>query len=538
MKVQYFKSRNSLFLIGCLALNNVLAQGAAEIISDLQFLDQNFQDCVLENASDNGWDTVDEMTNLDCYDSNIASASGIEQLIALTDLTLWRNNLEEIDLSANTDLVYLDLDENNLTSVNLDTNSKLENLFISDNLLTSIDISNNSNIYQLELNNDYLTSIELGNNLDLEYLYLDSNFITQIDISNNTNLFELDLDDNNLSSIDLSNNTALTELDIDRNQLTSIDVSSNTGLDNLELKNNLLTTIDVSNNTGLTELDLHQNLLTTIDVSSNTELVYLDVDNNLLETINIDSNQNLEELWIIENLLNQAAHDYLESLDGIGGLFVNKSASPMVVETIASSSELSFVLATGGNTSSAEFFGGSSADGGITQGNSFFQSENLTIGGGTAPQSADVGKAGEIFIVMRDKQADSDTFYYRDETGNFIRWNTNFNSLGAAYEISSLGSMESFSIYNGTILDGSYRFFLGYSLADGSGPLHFNGQAMQVNISPDTELTLDEDVSDSVEEDEWDYFQVSNATKVELSNLSGDVDLYVSNSTPPYIFRL
>jgi hypothetical protein len=529
MKFQYFKIRHSIFLIACLALNNALAQSASDNISDLEFLDQNFQDCVLLNAEEDDVTTVGEMTALDCTDSNIASTQGIEQLTALEWLTLWRNNLVEIDLSANIELDYLDLDENNLTTIDLSANTKLEKIYLSDNDLTEIDVSSNAALFTIWIDNNNLSEIDISNNIDLEFLLLNENNLTELDVSTNTALIELDLDDNNLTTIDLSNNIDLFELDIDRNQLTAIDVSSNTGLDNLELKNNQLTSIDVSNNTALTELDLHQNLLTTIDVSSNTELIYLDVDNNLLETINIDSNQNLEDLWIIENLLNQATHDYLDSLD----LFVSKSTSPVDVATIANDSQLSFILATGGNTSSAEFFGGSSADGGTTFGNSFLQSENLTIGGGTAPQSADVGKAGEIFIVMRDKQANSDTFYYRDETGNFIRWNTNFNSLGAAYEISSLGSMETFSIYNGTILDGSYRFFLGYSLADGSGPLHFNGQAMQVNISADTELTLDEDVSDSVEEDEWDYFQVSNATKVELSNLSGDLDLYVSNSTPP-----
>jgi RHS repeat-associated protein len=58
------------------------------------------QACVLDEAASNGWSTVDEVTALNCANSNITDFTGLE---ALTDL-------DTLDLSGNTDIRCADLD--------------------------------------------------------------------------------------------------------------------------------------------------------------------------------------------------------------------------------------------------------------------------------------------------------------------------------------------------------------------------------------------------------------------------------------------
>lgn len=69
-------------------------------VNELPFSDSALQACVLNEAASNGWSTVDEVTALNCANSDISDLTGLD---ALTDL-------ETLDLSGNTDILCSDLD--------------------------------------------------------------------------------------------------------------------------------------------------------------------------------------------------------------------------------------------------------------------------------------------------------------------------------------------------------------------------------------------------------------------------------------------
>ena len=69
-------------------------------VNQLPFTDTALQACVLDEAASNGWSTVDEVTALNCANSNITDLAGLE---TLTDL-------DTLDLSGNTDIPCTDLD--------------------------------------------------------------------------------------------------------------------------------------------------------------------------------------------------------------------------------------------------------------------------------------------------------------------------------------------------------------------------------------------------------------------------------------------
>jgi RHS repeat-associated protein len=70
------------------------------LVNELPFTDTALQACVLNEAANNGWSTIDEVTALSCANSNITDLTGLE---ALADL-------DTLDLSGNTDLLCSDLD--------------------------------------------------------------------------------------------------------------------------------------------------------------------------------------------------------------------------------------------------------------------------------------------------------------------------------------------------------------------------------------------------------------------------------------------
>lgn len=149
-----------------------------------------------------------------------------------------------------------------------------------------------------------------------------------------------------------------------------------------------------------------------------------------------------------------------------------------VVDTIATRTTLELVTTSDGSTTTARFGAGASADNGATTASSFAANAAITIGGSVTPQAADVGEAGEIFVVLYTDTA----LTYLDVDGVYINWNGGLKTIQPAYEVSALDSVETFEVFTGNVQSGLYRVFLGYRLASG-GPLHFNAKAFRLTVN-------------------------------------------------------
>lgn len=109
------------------------------------------------------------------------------------------------------------------------------------------------NLETLQCVSNQLNSIDVSANTKLTTLYCSHNNLTTLDLSANTELLKLDCSGNELTALDLSANTKLTDLVFMINHLTSIDVSALTELEHLRFSNNDLTTLDLRNNKKLVE---------------------------------------------------------------------------------------------------------------------------------------------------------------------------------------------------------------------------------------------------------------------------------------------
>ncbi len=181
------------------------------------FPDANFRDYLLGYANGDGYisqDKAADISNISVYGFSISSLKGIEYFTGLESLSCYNNPLTELDVSNNTELMYLYCNNNQLTELDVSNNTALDILGCTNNRLTELDLSNNTELTELYCYNNQLTELDLSNNTALKVLGCNGNQLTELDVSNNTELTDLDCYNNQLTELDLSSNDKLTNMDI------------------------------------------------------------------------------------------------------------------------------------------------------------------------------------------------------------------------------------------------------------------------------------------------------------------------------------
>jgi len=213
--------------------------------------------------------------NLNANFGEIADLTGIEGFVNLKFLSAARQKIERVDLSSNT---------------------LLDTLNILGNRLSSIDLSKNTNLIFVDMqSNDFSSSssiVGLSNATNLKDLDLSHNYLEEFSIHNES-LEILHMSHNDLKSIDTDGAINLQHVFMPSNQLETVDFSTNISLETLLIAGNKLQHIDLENNTRLTHLYVASNSLTRLDVSHNNELEDLRVDRNPdLTCVKINDTQN------------------------------------------------------------------------------------------------------------------------------------------------------------------------------------------------------------------------------------------------------
>ena len=159
----------------------------------------------------------------------IADLTGIEDFAALEQFAIALNPITEIDLSNNSNLVYVGIRATDISSFNL-SNNNLEELVCYQNWgLNSVTVSG-SNVKYLDLFENGLTQVDVTNCPALERLDFYYNYVQFIDVTNNPNLINLRVGTNPLQSLDVTNNPLLETLSVGHSNIPSLDLSQNTQL--------------------------------------------------------------------------------------------------------------------------------------------------------------------------------------------------------------------------------------------------------------------------------------------------------------------
>ena len=289
------------------------------------------------------------MRGLYLQGNRVSDASSLANLARMQVLVLHSNDISEIDLTAMTDLRFLDLGNNDLTTVDLSgqrtrggenaRTSKLYALWLQNNRLTSIDLSgltalqdrpdgtshpnyvslrldNNQltsinglrdlarQVWSLRLENNRLTSVDLRGAEHLHYLHLNANPISNTSdlpgLSALTDLRRLYLYETDISSIDLSGFSRLERAFLNDNDLMSVDVTGLDSIQRLWLRGNRITQITGLRDIGdtLISLNLRTNRLSSIDLSGLTNLRQLYLSDNQLGAVDLRPVTQLGVLWL------------------------------------------------------------------------------------------------------------------------------------------------------------------------------------------------------------------------------------------------
>lgn len=266
--------------------------GSLPITSDF-FPDDNFRAVLLHKSYDKNQDgdfsseEIKAITSLYVYDRSIQSLAGIEYFTNLSTLTCGRNNLTELNLSANTNLTSLSCELNSLLSLDLSSCPSLTRLGCAGNQLTSLDLSSCSSLTSLECGSNQLTSLDLSSCSSLTSLICNHSQITSLDLNSCQSIEEVDCSYGSITSLDVSHHTALRRLDCKSNPFKSLDLSFCQSLEEVDCSHDQLTSLELESCSSLTTFNCSYNQLTSLNLSSCSSLTSLDCRHNQISYLDL-----------------------------------------------------------------------------------------------------------------------------------------------------------------------------------------------------------------------------------------------------------
>lgn len=165
---------------------------------------------------------------------------------------------EELDLSAQKDLVYLDCSGGALVQLNLEHNSKLEVLKCAGNQLTGLSISHLKQLKELDCSQNQLTELDLSNLDKLESVNAARNKIRSPKLGGLPHLKTLSLAENPLEKVLKIDLPELLWLKVSRCGLEKLELVNAPNLEGLECSENKLSSLNLAN-TKIQALDCFLN---------------------------------------------------------------------------------------------------------------------------------------------------------------------------------------------------------------------------------------------------------------------------------------
>lgn len=136
-------------------------------------------------------------------------------------------------------------------------------------------------------------------------------------------------------------------------------------------------------------------------------------------------------------------------------------------------------------TTTAQFFGGVSADNGISFKTSFLPTDSLDVKALIQVESGHINRVGNLYVILGTGQQ----FFMRDSGGNFLPWDLTLPKLQATVVNKTLAASEAITILDdakfGTLglAGNSFTMFLAYRLTASPDELYFSGSPASFSIA-------------------------------------------------------
>ncbi len=162
------------------------------------------------------------------------------------------------------------------------------------------------------------------------------------------------------------------------------------------------------------------------------------------------------------------------------------AATMVTLPALAQLPELASPSTGSGASTSAQFFGGASADNGLSFGAEFAFDQAIDITGEIRPEASHVDTTGNIYLVAQL----GEQLLYRDTDGNYLPWDINdLSTLQPTAAGKTLAAVEALTIVDDIALGPAGVFgttlsiFFAYDTAAAPGELYFSGAPLAVTIA-------------------------------------------------------
>ena len=142
------------------------------------------------------------------------------------------------------------------------------------------------------------------------------------------------------------------------------------------------------------------------------------------------------------------------------------------------------IVRSDGTVSKSSISIGGSSDNGDSYSTSYTVNDKIVLTAKIYPDEADVGKAGELYVVIRSKALGLKIFKALNEDGKWELWNGSLKKLPPAKTVDELQSMEEINIYSGYMTKGQRLIYVGYSLyTDGKPVITTSLTPLKIEVS-------------------------------------------------------
>ena len=146
--------------------------------------------------------------------------------------------------------------------------------------------------------------------------------------------------------------------------------------------------------------------------------------------------------------------------------------------------ELDLPSTVSGGSTTARFFGGASADDGLTYSSSFEYDQAIDINMEIQVETSHVNTVGNIYVLV----VWGDQYFMRIESGAYEVWDLSLENLQAAFPAKTLQSSELINIVNDVafgpagVSDTTLALYLAYDSIAAAGEIFYSGSALLVTI--------------------------------------------------------
>ena len=166
--------------------------------------------------------------------------------------------IDNIDLSALTELRTLTLKRANLTTIDLSYNNKLEKLDLSNNQLRRVDLRgpssyfNKSKLSDINVSYNQIDSLLFNTIYGVTKLNVSHNKLNKLDLKDADNLRMLDISYNKFTRLLLNHSELIEDINVANNELTEVKIPPVAPVKKLNVSGNYFTLANMPNDFGLT----------------------------------------------------------------------------------------------------------------------------------------------------------------------------------------------------------------------------------------------------------------------------------------------